>query len=66
MINIFCHECENKGKKPRFLGRVSDDTEGTLYFYCRSCHREIKVTISGGQYETEYSDLPKVSTLDLL
>lgn len=65
MINIFCKECENKGKKPHFLGRVSDDTEGALYFYCRSCRKEIKVVISGGKYTAEYSDQPKVKIKEL-
>lgn len=45
--NIYCPLCLKRGKK-KILGRVSDDTSGTLYLWCKVDKKEIEIRVEGG------------------
>ena len=45
--NIYCPLCLKRGKK-KILGRVSDDTCGTLYLWCKVDKKEMKIHVEGG------------------
>jgi hypothetical protein len=45
--DIYCPLCLKRGKK-KILGRVSDDTSGTLYLWCKVDKKEMKIHVEGG------------------
>lgn len=44
---IYCPLCLKRGKQ-KVLCRVSNDTKGTLYLWCKVDRKEIEVHIKGG------------------
>lgn len=48
---IFCSECIKHGRKPKLLG-ITEDAEGTIRLWCKSCGSEIRVTITAANIDT--------------
>lgn len=42
---IYCPLCLKRGKK-KIIGKVSEDTEGVLYLWCKEDKKEVKVVIN--------------------
>lgn len=48
---ILCSECRKRGYPPNTLG-VVEKAEGVLRLWCKSCKKEIRVTIHDGRITT--------------
>lgn len=44
---IYCPLCLKRGKK-KILGKVSNDTNGTLYLWCKVDKKELEIHVEGG------------------
>lgn len=44
-IDIYCPECEKRGRK-KLLMKADSDARGVIYPFCKECRKEVKIELT--------------------